>query len=68
MNSTRLSSPRKRGPICQNLFLWVPAFAGTTVFQPLTGKTMAFDRIAVVGAGAWGTALANATAPARTYS
>jgi len=32
MNSTRLSSPRKRGPICQNLLLWVPAFAGTTVF------------------------------------
>src|SRR5258708_15674413 len=27
---TRLSSPRKRGPIFQSRWLWVPAFAGTT--------------------------------------
>src|SRR5262249_15269869 len=26
-----LSSPRKRGPIFQRRWLWVPAFAGTTV-------------------------------------
>jgi hypothetical protein len=32
MNNIELSSPRKRGPIFQNRWLWVPAFAGTTVF------------------------------------
>src|ERR671937_2084311 len=29
----RLSSPRKRGPIFQRRWLWVPAFAGTTIYE-----------------------------------
>src|SRR5262249_61382034 len=28
-----LASPRKRGPIFQRRWLWVPAFAGTTVLR-----------------------------------
>src|SRR4051812_29918583 len=40
------------------------AHAGRSIRSPVRGSRVSIDRIAVIGAGAWGTALANAGARA----
>src|SRR5262249_8914555 len=47
---TLLSSPRKRGPIFQRLWLWVPAFAGTTGRWPLTAALFLLAALRHAGA------------------
>src|SRR5262245_53650019 len=52
-DSLSMSSPRKRGPIFQSRWLWVPAFAGTTAVAHLVaGGVHRLDDVGIAGAAA----------------